>query len=693
MPYTIKKFNGQTLTVIQDGTVDTTSTDLQLPGRNYAGYGSALNQSLTYLLENFANSVSPPNKITGQLWFDTSVKKIKVYNGIDFKALGSIEHGSTAPVNQLIGDMWFNTTTNQLFVYDGSAHKLIGPNLTNPSAAQLLNKKLFDNGGNPRTVLQAVFGNDTMAVFSSEAFSLSGSSTPITGYSYIYKGITLPSRASYPNVGLAGVAKTSESLLVNNIEIPAASFLQNTGSSQPMTTDLKIRVEPNINSTTGAFTSLRGLFLGASDSLYLGYNSGVGYISNLSGNALTLSVTNNGTAVKVITAENSTVYPNNDSLVDFGTTLKKWKAVYATNFYAIDNPNLAANNAAFRGRVEGTTVNASVGFFGNLTGNVKGNVLTVGGTVVLATDGTTPIYTGRVNAQTGGLFGNIINSNAVSGQQTAVDTSAATTVFRGRLEGTADYSLTLRVGSDNRSAYIGTGASTQTDYRNTIPVRDSDGRIRAVGFDGVASSAQFILDENNIPRPGSVASAGYTVVIRESDGSIRVSNITGTADKAVRLVFGEGSVVPDDERTPGTVAVRTAAGNLKANTFEGTATSAQYADLAEKYLPDAEYEVGTVVMIGGEKEVTACAWGKRAIGVVSANPAFMMNKDLEGGVYIALKGRVPVKVIGRVKKGEDLIATNNGMAMMSVPHASGVFAVALETSDDEGPKVIEALIL
>jgi hypothetical protein len=142
-----------------------------------------------------------------------------------------------------------------------------------------------------------------------------------------------------------------------------------------------------------------------------------------------------------------------------------------------------------------------------------------------------------------------------------------------------------------------------------------------------------------------------------------------------------------------TIAARNGTGDLLANIFDGVATAAQYADLAEKYLADAEYQAGTVVMIGGEKEVTACAWGKRAIGVVSTNPAFMMNKDLEGGTYIALKGRVPVKVIGSVKKGDDLIATNHGMAMMSVPHANGVFAVALESSDDTGVKLIEALVL
>jgi hypothetical protein len=198
----------------------------------------------------------------------------------------------------------------------------------------------------------------------------------------------------------------------------------------------------------------------------------------------------------------------------------------------------------------------------------------------------------------------------------------------------------------------------------------------------------------------SVSATASTLALRDTGGNLTSTRFIGTADLANRIKIDDSAVDTDPSyRTAKTIAIantiaaRTSSGNLVANVFEGTATSARYADLAEKYLADAEYEPGTVVCIGGEKEVTASTWGKRAIGVVSTNPAFMMNKDLEGGTYIALKGRVPVKVIGRIKRGEDLIAANNGCAVMAVPHASGVFAVALETSDDEGVKVIEALVL
>jgi len=129
------------------------------------------------------------------------------------------------------------------------------------------------------------------------------------------------------------------------------------------------------------------------------------------------------------------------------------------------------------------------------------------------------------------------------------------------------------------------------------------------------------------------------------------------------------------------------------NNIYGTAVHAQYADLAEKYLADQDYPVGTVVAVGGDAEITACSFGDLAIGAVSANPAYMMNSQLEGGTYIALKGRVPVYVIGSIRKGQRLIASNNGYAVAGVPASNNVFAVALESSDDTGVKLIEAIIL
>lgn len=214
----------------------------------------------------------------------------------------------------------------------------------------------------------------------------------------------------------------------------------------------------------------------------------------------------------------------------------------------------------------------------------------------------------------------------------------------------------------------------------------------------VISADEFTLDDGINPILGfGDIKKGLTLTGTGSTGVTTTDHtFWGTASNSLQTnsLLVQGSYrIATTLATSNTVAARDASGDIYANVFHGEATSAQFADLAENYLADAEYAPGTVVMIGGEKEITASKWGKRAIGAVSTNPAYLMNSELVGGTPVALKGRVPVKVIGRVKKGDELIASNDGCAAVAIPHSSGVFAVALETSEDSGVKLIEAIIL
>jgi hypothetical protein len=206
--------------------------------------------------------------------------------------------------------------------------------------------------------------------------------------------------------------------------------------------------------------------------------------------------------------------------------------------------------------------------------------------------------------------------------------------------------------------------------------------------------------QNNLPSAILSSTSQPTIPIRTAEGNIVANQFQGTADKADRLRINNSAVDSDPlyrsaktTKTPNSIAARDSSGNLFAEIFNGTATAAQYADLAEKYLADQEYVPGTVVAVGGEAEVTACTWGQRPIGIVSTNPAFMMNKDLEGGTYIALKGRVPCKVVGSVKKGDRLVASNQGCASAAIGHSSDIFAIALESNDDTSEKIIEVVVL
>jgi len=137
--------------------------------------------------------------------------------------------------------------------------------------------------------------------------------------------------------------------------------------------------------------------------------------------------------------------------------------------------------------------------------------------------------------------------------------------------------------------------------------------------------------------------------------------------------------------------------------FHGTATTAQYADLAELYVSDASYEPGTVVKIGGEAEVTQttelfCA---NVFGIVSTDPAYLMNSMCEGTtVAVALTGRVPCKVIGLVKKGDRILASEEpGVArvptdyeMRDVKDWYRIVGRALEDKTTEGIGLVEVVV-
>ena len=139
--------------------------------------------------------------------------------------------------------------------------------------------------------------------------------------------------------------------------------------------------------------------------------------------------------------------------------------------------------------------------------------------------------------------------------------------------------------------------------------------------------------------------------------------------------------------------------DIQANIAYLTATQAQYADLAEIYESDADYEPGTVLVIGGDKEVTQCKMlqDPRVVGVVSTNPAYLMNKDANG-VAVALRGKVPCKVEGPVRKG-DVLVTNvtPGTATTltddsPTPPGFCVIGKSLETNETSGIKLINIIV-
>jgi len=179
--------------------------------------------------------------------------------------------------------------------------------------------------------------------------------------------------------------------------------------------------------------------------------------------------------------------------------------------------------------------------------------------------------------------------------------------------------------------------------------------------------------------------------------AMHATNFYGTSEKASALVVGgnarTGSVDSIGTGTSNSVAVRDASGNLNAVLFQGTATSARYADLAEKYSTEKELPAGTAVAVCAceNHDVEPAKASDFCIGVVSTDPAYMMNSDIEGQ-YIGLKGRLPVRVKGPVRKGQAVYAWADGVC--STVATTALVGIALESSDDdsETEKLIECVL-
>jgi hypothetical protein len=223
-------------------------------------------------------------------------------------------------------------------------------------------------------------------------------------------------------------------------------------------------------------------------------------------------------------------------------------------------------------------------------------------------------------------------------------------------------------------------------------------RIRAKQAGGLIKNIATF--KPGVIKPG-LTSAGTTVesvslgTTTEQFNAVYATNFYGLSQKASALVVGgtarTGSVDTIGTGTANSVAVRDSSGNLNAVLFQGTSTSARYADLAEKYTTAEELPAGTAVAVCGHEdhEVEPAKASDFCIGVVSTDPAYMMNSEAEGQ-YIGLKGRLPVRVKGAVKKGQAVYAMADGVCTTIATTA--LVGVALETNLDEAEKLVECVL-
>ena len=355
----------------------------------------------------------------------------------------------------------------------------------------------------------------------------------------------------------------------------------------------------------------------------------------------------------------------------------------------VDGIMTATGNVTATGNIAGGNVIA--------TGNVDAAKVSTTGTIVAAglvtgsglnttgiiTDGTMSIQTGSLtsvaNIAAGGNVtvtgnvsgGNIITAGAVF--PTGNVTTAAGNINAGNVI-SSDIVQGVSILGTTLVHATGSGGSSST----------TTGALRSAGGLGVVENAHIgglTVVTGNIT----------TVAGNISGGNVFSTALLSTQTLSVNAADAVTAIINAGTNGVGNIGASSAAFNsVFADTFQGTSISAKYADVAEQYLADQEYESGTVVCIGGVYEITSCGLGDHPAGVISTDPAYLMNSGLTAGLPVALVGRVPVRIFGSVIKGQKVYSDLHGRASKN---ADGqLVGISLEDNADEGEKLVECML-
>ena len=588
MAYIINRFSGQQLVVLEDGTLDT-STSLGLLGRNYTGYGEVQNENFLFLLENFANENPPSRPITGQTWYNTDVGSLNVYSGTAWTPVGSAVISDTEPEG-FDGGIWYKDITDQLFVYDSGFWKLIGPEaIEGFGTTKVLAEIIIDSNGTEHAAIKVVVDGTVLAICVDDAFTIDDANA-IAGFSILQAGTNIST--ARPVIGS----------LVGNAE--SASKL-NPGRT------------------------INGVYFDGQTDI-----------------TITSNTTNTLSKGTYLTGTNFN-----------GSTATTW-SVDASPSNVIGK--IVARDSA--GDFSAGTITA------NLIGNVSGNVTTASGTSTFNT----------VSANE--FIGATLSGNAF----TATKLQTARTINGVLFDGSAN--ITVPAASN-------TLTGTQLAYNIVDSNLTNVGTLSALdvaGATGITLGSQFrlFLDGGVVPTIRDNQGIGVNLDVVDTSVPGGYANVS-LISSALSLSLGGGYTpawIPDTTATGTNLGIPTVKwNNVHANFFVGTATAAQYADLAEKYVADQEYEPGTVLEFGGEFEVTLAEDGtNRLAGIVSTNPAYLMNSECSGTyvVAIALQGRAPCKVRGKISKGDMLTSAGDGYARKATnPQIGTIIGKALADFD------------
>jgi hypothetical protein len=324
---------------------------------------------------------------------------------------------------------------------------------------------------------------------------------------------------------------------------------------------------------------------------------------------------------------------------------------------------------------------------GNITGGnvTTGGIISSGGNIITGTNGALGIGTAAPDCEVNILA----NPQTVSYSITGSSTTLGTDLHISGANGSQTRIVQDAFGTGSYVAFTGrTAGGTAATPTQTLSA-DTLTQFTARGF----SNGSLQFGNASTGRVDIVAAENFTDTSRATNVTVFTTATGAITPTAIATFSSASGLSVAGNVTLGNVVNGGAngAGNIGSattyfNTIFGKATTAQYADLAELYSADAEYTPGTVLDFGGNHEVTLSntSSSTRIAGVVSTNPAHLMNSVLESqyAVAVALTGRVPTRVVGTVRKGDMMVSAGNGHAQAcAVPAMGTVIGKALENFD------------
>jgi hypothetical protein len=476
----------------------------------------------------------------------------------------------------------------------------------------------------------------------------------------------------------------------------------------------------NITATGSANITAGGFFVGDG-----------GFLSNVTA-ASNVAVTQiaNGTSVVGISSSGGNVEITSGGTLVFqtdGTTVDVIVPMTTANITATGNisgtyilgDGSQLSNVATGNTITNGTSNVFVASNANTTVGVAGStVLTVAstGTEVTGIISATGNITAASFAGSGALLSALNGSNITTGtvaasrvatlNQNTTGTagglsSAVTVELTGNVTGSATFtnagdtaSIATTLTADPVITLTGavTGSGTMTNLGN-VSITTTATSDPTITLAGDLTGSATLTNLGNATLTATIAANSVALGTDTTGSYVQQGATSGNGiSGSVNSEGGTFTVTSNatDSNTASTIVFRDASGDFSANIATLTATQAQYADLAENYLSDHDYDPGTVVSIGGPLEITICGLGDYPAGVISTDPAYLMNSNLTAGLPVALVGRVPVRIFGSVKKGQ--LVYSDIMGRASKNSEGHLVGIALEDDADEGEKLVECML-